>query len=162
MDNSIRNAKKLAIIGFIQIIPFTLLSILGFMGIAPPIVWALGMILFVFYVKHAWGNIYSAQTIRRLWLGSIVFNGIGLVIPFYTVYLIFLGIGDLISIGSIRDDEMTLAAFLVVWSLLICTHVWLSVSSLKSLNAEEEISYSFENLVTLPKFLQPDMTSMNE
>ena len=159
MDNSIKNAKVLAIIGFIQIIPFTLLSILGFMGILPPIVWVLGMVLFVFYIKHTWGNIYSSQTIRRLWIGSIVFNGIGLFIPAYTAYLIVVSLIDLVSIGSIRDDELTLGVCLIIWSFSICTHVWLSVSSLMSLNAEEGISYSFDSLVKLPDFLNPEPKS---
>lgn len=156
MDNSIKNAKILAIIGFIQIIPFTLLALLGFMAIAPPIVWGVGMILFVFYIKHAWGIIYSSQTIRRLWVGSIVFNGIGIFIPFYTAYMIIISIVDLISIGSISDDEWSLAAFLVVWSMSICAHIWLSVSSLKKLNAEEGISYSFDSLIPFPKFLKSE------
>jgi len=162
MTKSIKNAKTLAIIGFIQIIPFTLLAIIGFMGILPPIVWCLGMVLFVFYIKHAWGFIHNSQTIRRLWIGSIVFNGMGLVLPFYTAYMILISITELISSGSVRDDDWALAAFLLVWSLSICTHVWLSISGLKSLNAEEGISYSFDNLVALPKFLQPDTTSFND
>ena len=157
MKQSTRNAKILAIIGFIQFIPFTFLAAIGMMGILPPVVWALGLVLFIFYIKHAWGWQTDLKRIQKLWIYSIIFNGIGLIIPAYTVFMIAIGISELFSIGSIRDDELWLGFFMVIWSLSIVTHVWLSVAGLKAINPEfsQDLRQKFSKLFTFPEFQAP-------
>lgn len=157
MEQSTRNAKILAIIGFVQIIPFTFLAAIGFMGILPPIVWGLGLVLFIFYIKHAWGWQTDVKRIQKLWIYSTVFNGIGLIIPAYTAFMIVISVSEIFSLGSIRDDELWLGFFMTIWSILIVAHVWLSVSGLKAINPNigRDLSQRFSRLFVFPEFLTP-------
>ena len=157
MKQSTRNAKILAIIGFIQIIPFTFLALIGFMGILPPIVWGLGMVLFIFYIKHAWGWQTDLQRVQKLWIYSIIFNGMGLIIPAYTAFLIAIGVSEIFSLGSIRDDELWLGAFMTIWSISIVAHAWLSVNGLRSINPDigRELSEKLSRLFKFPEILNP-------
>ncbi|MEM8856703.1 MAG: hypothetical protein AAGD96_00175 [Chloroflexota bacterium] len=144
METSVKNAGKLAIIGAFQFLPFTFFSIIGFLGIAPPIVWILGMVLFIFYIRHGLGRINNPVTVRRYWISSLVFNGIGLAVPGYLVYLIgYFLIDQIVDFPRgyrYSDDELFLGSLLFIWSALILIHLWFSYVSYDRLNREMDWS----------------------
>ena len=104
-----------------------------------PIVWALGMVLFVFYIKHGRDRISNPITVQRFWVASVVFNGIGLGIPLFSIWTVLVTWLDTISKGYGRvfysGDEWILAGLIALWSILIVVHFWLSLDSLRKVNA---------------------------
>ncbi|MEM8856702.1 MAG: hypothetical protein AAGD96_00170 [Chloroflexota bacterium] len=138
MEKSAENAWILAIIGIIQLLPFTALAIIGIVAVVPPIVWVLGMVLFWFYLQHGRGKIQDILMIRRFWVASLIFNGIGLIVPGLFFYVIAALVFDLFT----SDPDGTLGAsyswlFGIVQIVLlgsILTHVWLSYRSLKAID----------------------------
>ncbi|MEM7336629.1 MAG: hypothetical protein AAF490_31410 [Chloroflexota bacterium] len=118
MNISAKNAWKLAILGMVQVAPFTLFAVYGAFIIWPLLIWGLGITLFVFYIKHGRNQMINIQKIKRFWLGSIIFNSLG------AIMLLLWGIVTIIELvqsGNFRLDDVPAT---LGWVLLLLPTIY--------------------------------------
>lgn len=120
MQRSTRNARFLFAIGVLQMIPYSIAALVGLNFGFPALVWAIGLVLFIFYALHAFNKLDDRNYISSYWEGSMVFNAMG---TFFA---------SLSAIGSIRSSGLFTWLY-VLWLSLVLVHLILSIDSIKSL-----------------------------
>lgn len=195
MESTQRNARILEVIGYIQFLPFTILIIgtiwtliipptllaleeIFFEGFSVVLVflWIIGVILFGFYVRHSRAKQIINKRARRFWLGSMIFNAIGLLVPLILTLVILSATNQSMqrsmvystqnplvntedsvfnftpveSMPSRREDSGFdfITAALIFWSAGLVLHIILSFRSFRSLHQpESQNAVSNENFV---------------
>ena len=133
MQTSVNSAKILFIINVILLVPFTMLTVIGFYLIVPLIAWGFGVFLLVFYFNHGFRNLLDIGKIRIRWISSLVFNGIGAICVFFVGGEIFDEIGTVpLDASYFLGDEWLFVLSTILWIASTFLNLGLSSASLVS------------------------------